>query len=60
MCAAVLRVLVGWVVELVGVEELEVASVGYTFWIGSRLTTFMIFTTFYHQFLAGADEELYK
>ena len=55
MCAAVLRVLVGWDVELVGVEEQEVLRRWHIlFRFGSRFTTLMIFTIFYDRFLTGA------
>ena len=40
MCVAVLKVLVGWDVKLVGDEEQEVASVGYSFWIWFQVYDF--------------------
>ena len=57
VCAAVLKVLVGWDMELVGEEEQEVALVGYTFWIWFQAYDF---DDFYDRFLTGADEELNK
>ena len=57
VCAAVLKVLVGWDMELIGEEEQEVALVGYTFWIWFQAYDF---DDFYDRFLTGADEELNK
>ena len=49
-----LRVVVGWDVGLVGVEEQEVASVAYTFWIWFQAYDFY---DLFDRFLTGVDEE---
>ena len=47
----------GWDVGLVGVEEQEVASVAYTFWIWFQAYDFY---DLFDRFLTGVDEELNK